>query len=289
MRNTLLSIMLFGGLFGGPSEPEKGQEKYEEKKYAEALTHFQTADTLDDYRGQQFATGFNAGQCFLNMDSLARATALFSKSTNLNKEQKGRELNRQVASWAWNNIGYGQVKQMEAAQQQGASPMGGGNMMPPTGPQGAQADAKDQILEALNSFKNALRQDPDNDIARYNYELLQRRMQQQQQQQQEDQQDQDDEQQQNQDQDQQQQQEQQQDQKEKDQQQKEKPKPNPDNQENKGQNKNQNQGQSPQEPMEMQQAKQLLEAMNEKEKQFIQQLEKKRQKGKPKRNDGPDW
>lgn len=287
MRHTILSIFLFGGLFGGPSAPERAQEKYEAQEYGLALGLYQEADSLDEYRGQGRAIDFNRGQCHLRMDSLDLAFTTYSKVTQMDAKDKGRDRNRQMASWAWNNIGFVQVKQYGAAQQQGASPMGG-NMAPAPG-QGQGPDSQDLIKEALESFKQALRNDPDNDIARYNYELLLRQMQQQQQENKEEQQDQDDEQQQNQDQDQQQQQEQQQDQQEKQQQDKPKPKPNPENQENKGQNKKQNEGQSPKEPMEMQQAKQLLEAMNEKEKQFIQQLEKRQQKGKPKSNSGPDW
>lgn len=291
MRNTILSIFLFGGLFGGPSEPEMGVEKFEAEEYPAAMAHFQMADTLDDYAGQQHATAFNIAQCHLRMDSFGLARTQFSKVTNLNKDQEQRELYKQMSSWAWNNIGYIQVKEYAASQQQGASPMGGnmGQMLSGGGQGGQQADGKAQIQEALKSFKEALRKDHDNDIARYNYELLLRRMQQEQQQDQQDEQDQDDQQQQNQDEDKQDQQDQESDQQEKDQQEKPKPKPNPDNQENKGQNQKQNEGQSPKDQMEMQQAKQLLEAMNEKEKQFIQQLEKKRQKGRPKKNSGPDW
>ena len=298
MRKALFSILFIGGIFGGLSIPEQAAEKMEAEKYGEAVALYDSSLTISDYDTEHRAIHFNRGQAFFELDSIDRAQEAYSKCTNLNPREMGLKFDRQVGSWAWNNIGISRVKRGEAQQQAGSSPMsinpGGGNM-PNMAPAPGQSDTKQVFEEALKAFKEALKLDPENESARFNYELLKKRMLEMEQQNQD---------QQNQDQDQQQQQDQQDDKKQDDQQDQQKqedkegdsdqqkqPKPQ-NNEEKNAQNSNQQQNQGEPQEMEMsqEQAAQLLEAMNEKEKQFIQQLEKSSpKKGRRKRNDGPDW
>lgn len=294
MRNTILSIMFIGGLFGGASLPEQAFEKFEAGDYAEAVALYDSTLAHPDYYDEHRAIHFNIGQAFMLSDSFDLAQAAYSKCTQLSPKEKGYLAEREIASFAWNNIGITRIKRGAAAQQNGGGQMSiGGNNMPNMGqPQGGDA-SKEIFEEAVKAFKEALKMDPENEIARFNYELLMHRIQQAENQQKEEDQD-------NQSEDKNQNEEDQKEDQEKDQDKENQNKEdegNPDknkqdnaedNKEKKGQNQ-ENQGESDQQMTE-QQAKQLLEAMNEKEKQFIQQLEKRaKKKGRKKRNDGPDW
>lgn len=298
MRNTILSIMFIGGIFGGASIPEQAAEKMEAEAYAEAVVLYDSSLTMADYEDERRAINFNRGQALYLRDSIHLAQAAYSKCTNLSPKERGLLLERQFGSWAWTNIGMGRVKLGEDKQKQGSSPMainpGGGNMANMGQPQG-QEDTKQIFEEALKAFKEALKLDPENETARFDYELLKKRMMEMEKQKNEQENENKDE---NQDQN---EEKDDQDKSDQDDQQKkddeqgdsdEKKQPKPDNTEKKGQSPNQqNQDGEPQEmEMTQEQAAQLLEAMNEKEKQFIQQLEKAApKKGRKRRNDGPDW
>lgn len=301
MQKSLLTLLFLGGLFGGPSNPELAVERWEAEKYGESLALFM--DSFEDYDDQRKALEFNIAQCYLKIDSAQTAMSWYSKASNVNK------LDAQLASMSWNNIGALQ-SQAQPAPVPGQGPGGatpgmpgmppGGGMSPQAGgPQGTpqQADPKAQIQQALGSLKQSLKLYHDNEEARYNYELLKRKLQQMEQQQQ--QQEQNEDQQENKDdQEQQQDQEQKQDDKGEQKNKEESEAKQPDNQENKGQqqqNQNGNQGQNQQQQgegqqqeMSVEQAQMLLEAMNQNEKKFLQQLQKKKQV-RPRSQNGPDW
>jgi hypothetical protein len=280
MRKGLLMIMVLGWLFGPPSIVEKATEAYNGKHYAEAAAGFGTAHDL--YPGQHPALNFNTGQCWMYLDSVNKAKVWYGKVTNASKESP------QMASWAWNNLGciFGSDKAQAGApagapgimpgQAPGGMPMGA---MPGMGQQAQGGDPKAGLEQALQAFKDALKLDHDNELARYNYELIKRKLQQQQQQQQQNQDQQQDQQDQKQD---------QQDQKQ--QQGQDQQKDQPQNQENKGNQGNPQQQGEGGEPQQMSaaEAERLLEAMNSNEKKFLQQIEKGK-KHRTYNEDGPDW
>jgi hypothetical protein len=274
MRKGLLMIMFLGWLFGPPSAVQKATEAYNSQKYVEAVTGFSSAH--DSYLGQHPALNYNTAQGWLHLDSIAQAMTWYGKVTNASKEST------QIGSWAWNNLGC-----IFASDKQGPAPTGGSipaqgqqaQAGMPMQPQGGGADPMARLEQSLQAFRDALKLDHDNEIARYNYELIKHKIQQLK-----------DQQQQNQDQNQD-QQEQEQDQKKEDQnQQKQQDQQNDSQQpkENKG-----NQGQKPGEgenPQQMSaaEAQRLLDAMNANEKKFIQQIEKGK-KHRTYNEDGPDW
>jgi Ca-activated chloride channel homolog len=266
MRFLLLISLFMGGLFGGPSAPQQAAEKFAAKQYAEAAALFQSA--IETYPGQRATLEYNIAHAFFLLDS-----------TNLAMNWWGRAAESKIqefpSSYSHNNLG------VLIANAPATPPM------PPSAPPaGASAQGGDplqqqidQMGRALESFKSAMRRLPDNDIARYNYELLKRRkkkLEEQQQQQQN---------QQNQDQDQQQEQQQKE---EKDDQQQQRPQSQQRSKSNTEKNGQNGEETAEGEEMGMQEAKMLLEAMKENEKKFLQQLEKSK-KHRPNRQDGPDW
>ncbi|MEM0995560.1 MAG: hypothetical protein AAGN35_00710 [Bacteroidota bacterium] len=280
----VLGFIMLGGLFGPPSNPQQAREKYDAEQFAEANPLYQAA--MEEYADQRPHLNYNIGQCWMRQDSAAKALGFYSKSTNIGKQDPV------LASLAWNQIGSLHASRPELLQ----NPSGGS--APNRGQSQAGGSAPQQVnpLEvALEDYKNALRLDHENETARYNYELIKRKLQQQQQQQQqpnEDEENKDDQQ----NQDQQNEQKNQQDEQKKDQQdqnkkdQQDQQKDPEQTKENKG-----NQGQQPQpdgegqeQKMSMQQAKMLLEALNQNEKKFLQQLQKSKAKA-PRRNRGPEW
>jgi tetratricopeptide (TPR) repeat protein len=258
MRVLTFSILFIGGLFGWDSLPRQAQAHLEAGRFAEAIKCMEEA--IGQYPGQRASLEFNIGQTWLKLDSIQRAVNWYLRSS-------ANKTNPEVASQAFNNLGVLYNRQLQS----GGSPTP--PMQAPTPPSNdplqQQIDGLDKSLEA---FKSSLRKNSDNELARFNYELLKRQKQQLQQQQQ---------QQQNQDQDQQ-----------KEEQQKEQ-------KDNQQQNQPQNQQKSPQNTegkgMEgkrpqigMEEARQLLEAMKDNEKKFMQQLQKSK-KRRPNQQDGPDW
>ena len=88
---------------------------------------------------------FNMAQCMIRLDSLDQAQAYFRLAVQPKEPQ--------LASLAYNNIGILEVEQLH-------------------------------FQDALEAFRNAMIQDPDNEVARRNYELLKRQLQNQQEKQQ---------------------------------------------------------------------------------------------------------
>jgi len=174
---------------------------------------------------------FNAAQAWLNADSMPNANSIY------NQIQTGE--NDKISSNVLNNYG-------------------------------VNSDKNSKTEEALAFFKDALRRDPENEIARYNYELLKKKNSQNQQQDKQDQ-----------------QQQQQQDKNSEDQ--KSGDKGNNSGQGQGGNKPTEQQGNKSQAaPVSKQQAKQLLQAMKQNEKKFLQQLKKKVPK-KPENDGDPDW
>lgn len=269
-KGIALMIMMFGWLFGPPSAVEEAKKAYEAKRYTVAIPLYEGA--FEAYQGQHATLNFNIAQCWLMQDSGQKAISWYGKVTNAHAE------NPQMASWAWNQIGTtfatGKDQPSQGQQQMnpGSQPGAAGSPSMPFGAgQGAgqgQTVSREKLEQALVAFKDALKLDNDNDIARYNYELIKRKLQQQ---------DQNQDNQQNQDQ-------QQQDQEKQQQDNQPKQKPQPQNQENQG-----NQGE-PQdvEQMSQEEAERILAAMNANEKKFLQQIEKSK-KHRTYNHDGPDW
>jgi tetratricopeptide (TPR) repeat protein len=263
MRKGLLVIMFLGWLFGPPSAVQEASKAYEAQQYAKAVAGFSTAH--DAYPRQHPQLNFNTAQAWLRLDSVAQATSWYGKVTNASQQAP------QLGSWAWNNLGC-----IYAAPPASSNPAAGQGMPMMGGQMPGQggADPKAQLEQALQAFKDALKLDPDNEIARYNYELIKHKIRQQQQQQQQDQQ-----------QEQEQEEEQQKD-KQDQQPQKDQQKDSPQNQENKG-NQGQGEGENAAQMSEVE-AQRLLDAMNANEKKFLQQIEKGK-KHRTYNEDGPDW
>lgn len=266
MRHLLLISLFMGGLFGGPSGPQQAAEKFAAKQYAEAAKLYQ--DAIEKYPGQRAALEYNIGHAWLQLDSVNLAMNWWGRAA----ESKIQEF---ASSYGHNNLGVLIASAPVTPPMPAAAP-----------PAGASAQAGDplqqqidQITRALESFKSAIRRLPENEIARYNYEVLKRRKQkleeqQQQQQQNQDQQDQ--------------QEDQQQQQEEKDDQQQNRPQQKQRQKSNTEKNAQNGQEEGEAEEVGMDEAKMLLEAMKENEKKFLQQLEKSK-KHKTSRQDGPDW
>lgn len=178
---------------------------------------------------------------------------------------------------------------------------------------GIIADQQGKSEEALNYFKQAIKSDLTNDDARYNYELLKKKIEEQKKQDQKDQKDKDD---QNKDKDQEKKDQEKKDQEKKDQEQKEKEKQEQEQKEKEKQKKDQEEKDQEQKDKEEEEkedqkkeeekkmppsvkekleemkispekAEMLLEAMRNQEKQYLQQ--NKRKATKPKEKNKPDW
>lgn len=259
MRPVLLITLFLGSLFGGPSAPQQAKEKFDGQKFAEAAKLYESA--IDKYPRQRATLEYNIAQSWLMQDSAGPAIAWYGRAA-------ASKLQPYPASYAWNNTG---VLLASMQPNQGPAPAGGNS-----GQAGDPLQQQiDQLQRALEALKSSMRLLPENDIARYNYELLKRRQDKLK--------------------DQQQNQQQNQDQQQEQEQEKEEQESDKNKQENKPRPKNntEKKGQSDEEQMEaeemgMEQAKMLLEAMKENEKKFLQQLEKSK-KHKANRQDGPDW
>jgi Ca-activated chloride channel homolog len=264
MRKGILAIMMLGGLFGSPSTVQKAKEAFDAKNYKSAIALYQ--ESLENYRSQATAIDFNIGQAWFLMDSTQKALSQYGKVSNQAKTEPV------LASWAWNNVGCLQAAQPQA---QSAPPAMGmsPNMPSQAGNAAAEQDPTAFLQQALESFKEALKIDHNNEAARYNYELIKRRLQQQQ-----------DQQQQNKDQEKQQDQQQQQDQN-KNEQKQDGQNESPENKENKGDK----QGEGETQEMTAQEAQRLLDAMNSNEKKFIQQIEKSKKHRVYEDDNGHDW
>ncbi|MCB9230075.1 MAG: hypothetical protein H6581_00305 [Bacteroidia bacterium] len=299
MKQFLIILLFLGGILGPPSHLEMAKENYAQKKYAESIAEFEAA--LEQYPLKAQAIRYNIGQNQMAMDSLPLAMESYFRAFD--------DVEKELTSMSHNNQGVVQTrmakamqeglqKQMQAQQgqqQQPGGPNAGG--MQPSQMQDVQKVSSELLKTALESFKEAMRKFPDNEQARFNYELLKRRLdqnqQQQQQQQNQDQQNQQQDQQ-NQDKQDNQDQNQSQDQNKQDQ---------DSDQEQQSQKQNQSSSKNKQNNRQPQEGKgekaeyseipdgmeeQVLKAMEGKEKQFLQELRKSAKK-QENRTDGPDW
>lgn len=241
-----LSLVLAFSFLGPPGEISQARKAFDEKRYADCISFFE--DAAKSYPEKSTEIWFNIGQCWLAQDSVAKALDQYGKS--LDPKHPG------IASLALNNSGVIHISRNQKAE------------------------------EGIAAFKEALRRDPGNELARYNLELALKQQQQKQDQQKQDQQNQD----QNQEKD---QQDQQQQQDKKDQ-----------NSQNEEQSEKQDKSTSQQKQKSLpkegkgqnaeykeiseEQAKMILEGMKENEKQFLQQL-RKSPKTKPENDGKPAW
>lgn len=243
MRFPILILGIFSFIFGPPSVPEQAQSAWGEGKYAEAVRLYREA--IPAYLNQEELMYYNMGQAWMASDSLDSALTYFQKVSVKNYPY--------VASNGLNNIGVITASAKPQSAAAGAS-------------QNPQAQQAQQIDQALVVLQEALRANPDNETARYNYELLMKRKQNQQDQQQnpppEDE---------------------KQDDPEKEPGEGNKPPPQP---QQKPSEKNGNNHDT--EPVDKQQAEMMMEALKENEKRFIQQLKKKPVK-RPERDGKPQW
>lgn len=263
MRSLIFTTLFIGSLFGWDSAPRQAKEKFANSEFSAAAALFEAA--FDQYPRQKASLEFNIAQCWAKLDSMPRAINWYARAAE-------NKLNAEVSSLSWNNLGALWASQQSPAAPQAAPDDQGASAQ---GSDPLQAEL-DKVNRSLEAFKNALRKLPDNDFARYNYELLKRKQQQLQQQQQNQQQNKNEE------------QEQEQKQEEKDDSQQNKPQDqqkSKKNTENKG---NQQQGEEGEEKISMDEARQLLQAMKDNEKRFLQQLEKSK-KHRKSNQDGPDW
>lgn len=296
MRFAAFILLFVAGIFGGTSVVEEANNAYHTKDPVKAIAKFKEALTIPDYEGQQQMLRYNIGQSYFIADSVD----LPPPDSSLMRDQDPKlppmpthhiyalDFFRQATvgqddvlkSLSWNDIG-------------------------------VILALNNRIEPALEAFKSAMRLYHDNEEARYNYELLKKRQQQQQEQEKQDQENEEEKQDQEEQKDEQQQdqqnqdQQENQDQKDQDQQDQE----NQDQQDQQDQQENEKEEKDAQdsqkesqqrrdtetngEPQEireipMDQAKMLLEAMNENEKKFLQQLRKK-PKVRTAPDDGPDW
>ena len=268
MKQLFILLFSIPFLFGPPSNLERAYQNFADKKYAEATQDFAAAAV--QYPLEAPKLQYNIGICQLQMDSVEKARNAWTKA--IVKEDK------KLSSLAHNNLGC--LKATEQDPKTAQDPKAG----------------KENIQLALESFKNALRLDPDNELARYNYELLMKKQQEQQNQEQQEQNQDQEKKDQNQDQeesqDKNQDQEQQQDKKDDEgDEEKESQQQNQSSSPQNNQKPNAKEGQGDQveyKDISMEQAKMLLEGMKENEKKFLQELKKSPKKKNP--DEGtPDW
>jgi tetratricopeptide (TPR) repeat protein len=252
MRHPLLILGIFTFIFGPPSSAEQGELAWQEGKYAKSLEYYRFA--LAEYPNQVEVVSYNMGQCFLVQKQSDSAIFYYQKVSAKNTPL--------VASDALSNhaVLVATAPPKKAAAQDTSGTAGSG-----TGAEAPPANEKDQAIDqALQLLRQALRSNPHNEIARYNYELLMKRKQQQE-----------------------------------DNQQNQPPPPEEqeEEQEKEKQDRNtQNQPQqrpsemqsAPSDPVDERQADQLMEALKENEKRFLQQLKKKPHR-QPQQDDRPQW
>lgn len=217
MHKTFASIFLvfsFSGIFYQSQILKNAEDKFFEKKYMESVKFLEEAKKK--HPDLQELIDFNIAQNFYYADSSQQAVYVFEKIAPNIKEKTAK-------SYAYTQLGNLYVK-------------------------------AEQLEKSLDYYRNALRANERNEIARYNYELIKKKLQQQ-----------------NQNQDQQ-QDEQNQDEQEDEQENQPPPPKNQKNSEKTGQ-QNQKYDEIPE-----QMADQLLEGMQQNEKQFYQQLKKSSKK-----------
>ena len=221
------SIFIFlGGLLSPPANLGDARKLFDDNLFAESVSSFNEA--LKNYPTKSPEIWFNIGQCWLALDSTQWALDAYGKATSRDYPT--------VSSYALNNAGV------------------------------IAASKNQKVEEAMEAFKEALRRDPDNEFARYNYELLKKKSEQQQQEQQQDQ-----------------------EQEEKKDEEKKEPKDNKDKKDQQQQKPKEGQGEKAEyKDLSEEQAKMILEGMKENEKQYLQQL-RRSPRTKPEQDGKPAW
>lgn len=285
MRILLFIPMIFSFLFGSESVFDKAMDLYEKEEYAASLDAYKQG--MKEFEGEKQAIRYNIAQLHLKLDTIPEAMSYFSQASKGGQSTLGSD--------AFNNHGaiLATKPLPKADEKQGASSPGAAF---PGGPAGEKGGVSmEQLQSSLEFFKSALRKNHDNETARFNYELVKKMMQKRQEQQDqendqnEDQQEKDDKEKQEEENENKKQEEQDQPKKGEENQQNQQQDPQDQDQQNQQNNQQQKPGEEGQEAeMSQAQAKALLDALEENEKKFIQQL-RKRNKKRPRRNDGPQW
>jgi|GEM_PF-4132360 len=242
---------------------KKAQEAYEDKDYVTAAFNYQVL--IDSMGVTDPEIKLNLAHCYFTLDNETDAV-------NYYKNLCAQDVNEDLRSVAYQQLGVINAN-------------------------------KNDLKNALEDFKASLRANPNNEDARYNYEVVKRKLkeeeekkeEQKQDQQKQDQQEQKKEEQQQDDKNEQSDQDNKQEQQEQEKQDKEKQEQEEqENQEQKEQQQSEDEKQKQQEEQQQAQnpeidrarAEQILKSMQEQEKQYFQQLKKK---GKKKGGSGPDW
>jgi len=241
---------------------KKAKEAYEDQDYVTAAYNYQVL--IDSLGVNDPAIKLNLAHCYFTLDNETDAISYY------------RSLCAQTIEEPMRSVAYQQLGVINAS--------------------------KKDLKAALEDFKAALRANPANEDARYNYEVVKRKLKeeekkkeeqkenQQKQDQKQDQQKQDQQQdQENEQSDQQNQQQQEQEQKDKEQQEQEQKEQQQQQEQSKSEEekrKEQQQQQTQNPEIDRARAEQILKSMQEQEKQYFQQLKKK---GKKKGKGGPDW
>ncbi len=135
MKKFLLILLLWSGGDSAPGPLSQAGKAVLDENYEEAITAYELA--LDLYPERAVEISFNLGILYARLDSPAKAAAAFRLC--LGKE----EVNPLLASEASNNYGVALVE-------------------------------INQPIQALELFRKAMRLNPNNQVARMNYELLSR-------------------------------------------------------------------------------------------------------------------
>lgn len=132
----LLTILLLAFPFSGDSSFEQAQSLFEQKQYTEAVSMYQ--QLLQKYPSQSQQIRYNLAMSYMAMDSLEAALQQMNLAAGLQADVS-------LQSKALNQLGVWNLR-------------------------------KNMKKDALQFFLNALKTNPENEIARYNYELLKKQI-----------------------------------------------------------------------------------------------------------------
>lgn len=139
----LLAIFLFASVIGGdPGYLKDANEQYKKRNYKKSLIAFAKAEK--QLPGMANIIEYNIGQCYLEMDDKRAASEAYRNALDL--------VNDPLTSKALNNIGILQMHEEIDSM--------------------AANNNRVDFEPALQSLRDALRDNPENETARYNYEML---------------------------------------------------------------------------------------------------------------------
>lgn len=121
---------------GGSTTFEMAEQLYRSKKYPEALQAYKTL--LDKHQEEMPQIRYNIAQCYMHLDSTEAAINFLLQVSGTNAEAS-------LKSSSLNYLGFLYIK-------------------------------KEKKREALSFFQKALKENPNNEEARYNYELLKKQI-----------------------------------------------------------------------------------------------------------------